>query len=274
MTVGRATVLSWSGQRTLAAGLAEIADGAHRFPGVGSLPGDRPVRIVLAPDRTRFDSITRGRLPAWSEGAALPDAGLIVLLAAGPPDRVTASLRHELSHLALRWYVRRPVPLWLDEGYAAVAAGEWDRLEALRLNFALARGRQLSLAEVNRALRGNQADAQAAYGLAATAVLLLQRWGGDDGLRRVFREIAAGRSLDDALRATFYVTEADFEERWQRDVASRYGWLAGATAAAFAWAVLGGVVGALALLRRRRNRLRRERLDRVPWGGPPDVPIP
>ena len=68
------------------------------------------------------------------------------------------------------------------------------------------------------------------------------------------------------------VTEADFEERWQRDVASRYGWLAGATAAAFAWCLLGLVVAGLALLRRRRDAERRARLEAVPWGGPPDEP--
>jgi len=270
--VGRVTVLAWPQQVALAAGLAELADGAGRFPGIGRLPGERPVRVVLAPDRTRFDSLTRGRLPPWSDGAALPDAGLVVLLSARPPDRLRGALRHELAHLALRWRVGRPVPLWLDEGYAAVAAGEWDRLDALRLNFQLARGRRLSLDEVDRALRGSRGDAAGAYGLATTAVLLLQRWGGDAGLERLFAHLAAGEGFDAALRVTYLLTEGDFEERWQRDVASRYGWLAGATAAAFAWGVLGVVLVALVLLRRRRDRDRRARLADVPWGGPPDEP--
>lgn len=265
-------MLAWPRQATLAVALAEVADAPRRFPGIGSLPGERPVRVVLAPDRTRFDSLTRGRLPAWSDGAALPDAGVIVLLARRSPDQLSAALRHELAHLALRWRVGRPVPLWLDEGYAAVAAGEWGRLDALRLNFELARGRRLSLAEVDRALRGTQGDAAAAYGLAATAVLLLARWGGEAGLERLFAALASGIGFDAALRRTFYLTEADFEARWQRDVSSRYGWLAGATAAALAWAVLGAVLAALVLLRRRRDRARRAALDAAPWGGSPDGP--
>jgi len=272
VTVGRVTVLAWPPHTALAAGLAEMADAAGRFPGIGPLPGERRIRVVLAPDRTRFDSLTRGRLPPWSDGAAIPDAGLIVLLTPRAPDRLRGALRHELAHLALRWRVGRPLPLWLDEGYAAVAAGEWSRLDALRLNFELARGRRLSLSEVDRALRSDRTDAAAAYGLATTAVLMLRRWGGDEGLERLFAALAAGEGIDGALRRTFLVTEADFEERWQRDVSSRYGWVAGATAAALAWSVLGVFVVALAVLRRRRDRERRARLESTPWGGPPDEP--
>jgi hypothetical protein len=238
------------------------------------LLAERPIRLVLAPDRARFDSLTRGGLPSWTTGATVPAAGVVVLLAQGAPDRLAGNLRHELAHLALRWRVGRPVPRWLDEGYAAVAAGEWTRLEALRMNVTMARGRRLSLDEVDRALRGNRPDATAAYGLATTAVLLLQRWGGDDGLRRLFDAMAGGAGFDGAVRRTFFVTEADFEERWQRDVASRYGWLAGAAAAAFAWALLGTVLATLFVLRRRREGERRARLDAVPWGGPPDEPSP
>src|SRR5207247_917613 len=104
----------------------------RRRPGVGPWPG-RPVRVILAPPRATFDSLTRGRLPGWSEGAAFPEAGTIVLLSDHPSARLSVALRHELAHLALRTRVRRRLPLWFDEGYAAVAAGEWDRLDALRL---------------------------------------------------------------------------------------------------------------------------------------------
>src|SRR5207237_842304 len=81
-----------------------------------------------APTRAKYDSLTQGRLPSWSEGAAFPGTGAVVLLTSGPPDHLTAALRHELAHVVLRWRVRRPLPLWFEEGYAAVAAGEWDRL--------------------------------------------------------------------------------------------------------------------------------------------------
>ncbi len=165
VTVGRVTAVAWPSQQALATGLAQAADGAAPFPGVGPLP-DRPIRLILAPTRATFDSLTRGRLPGWSEGAAFPDAGTIVLLTDRPSVRLPVALRHELAHLALRARVRRPLPLWFEEGYAAVAAGEWDRLDALRLNWQVARGVELDLDQVDRSLRSDQPDAATAYALA------------------------------------------------------------------------------------------------------------
>src|SRR6059036_2783599 len=260
VTVGRVTVVAWPPQATLAVALAEAADRSPPFPGVGPL-ADRPIRLILAPTRARFDSLTRGRLPSWSEGAAFPDAGTVVLLSAGPPDRLPAALRHELAHLALRWRVRRLLPLWFEEGYAAVASGEWDRLDVLRLNWQVARGVELDLDQVDRSLRSDQPDAATAYALATTAVLLLERWGGGHGLAPLIEHLTRDPTLDAALRHTYHVTEGDFEVRWQRDVASRYGWLGWASAVGLFWAALGLVLVWLVQLRRRRDRARKALLD-------------
>jgi hypothetical protein len=236
-----------------------VADHAHDFPGIGALP-DRPIRLILAPTRETYDSLTRGRLPLWSEGAAFPDAGTIVLLSARPPVSSSA-LRHELAHLALRWHVGHRTPLWFEEGYAAVAAREWDRLDALQLNWQLARGVRMNLDDVDRALRGARGDAEAGYALAATAVLLLERWGGERGLGPLLANLPGAESFDAALRDTYHVTESDFELRWQRDVGSRYGWLSWATAMGFFWLAIGALLVALVMLRRRRDRGRRAALD-------------
>ena len=148
-----------------------------------------------------------------------------------PPARPTAcpaALRHELAHLALRWRLNHPPPLWLDEGYAAFAAGEWGRLDALRLNWQLARGARMSLADVDRALRSDAADAQTAYALATTAVLLLNRWGGPQGLAPLIDRLAREPTFDAALRATYHVTEGGLRDtvgraRWPRGTAGSRG---------------------------------------------------
>ena len=268
MTVGRVTVVAWPAQASLGVGLAEAADRAVPFPGIGPLPG-RPIRLILAPTRAVFDSLTRGRLPSWSAGAAFPDVGTVVLLSDHPTIRLSDALRHELAHLALRWRVGRPLPLWFEEGYAAVAAGEWARLDALRLNWQLARGRHMDLDEVDAALRGDATDAQTAYALATTAVQLLQRWGGERGLGGLIEHLGPAGGFDAALRQTYHVTEGDFEERWQRDLATHYGWLAWAQEVGAFWALLALLMVWLVVLRRRRDRVRRARLDEG-WTVPPD----
>lgn len=265
-TVGRVSVVAWRDQATLAVALAEGAEHPAPFPGIGSLP-ERPIRLILAPTRARFDSITGRRLPSWSEGAAFPDAGAIVLLSAGPPDRLAIALRHELAHLALRWTVPGPLPLWFQEGYAAVAAGEWSRLDALRLNWHVAHGLRMDLDQIDRALRAGESEAEAAYALATTAVLVLQRWGGARGLDPLISNLARAPGLDAALRATYHLTAGDFETRWRREVASRYGWLSWASAVGLFWAALGVLLAVLWVWRRRRDRERRARLDEG-WTAP------
>ncbi|TLY46168.1 MAG: hypothetical protein E6K55_16205 [Gemmatimonadetes bacterium] len=260
ITVGRVTAVAWPAQAGLAAALAETADRAAPFPGVGSLP-DRPIRLVLAPSRAALDSLTRGRLPSWSEGAAFPERGTIFLLADRSSVDLSGALRHELAHLALRWRVGRPAPLWFEEGYAAVAAGEWDRLDALKLNWQVARGIRPDLDELDRELRADREDATTAYALATTAVLLLERWGGAEGLRPLIDRLSRDPSFDAALRDTYHVTEGDFEMRWGRDVETRYGWLGWAGAAGLFWALLGLALVWLVRLRRRRDEARRARLD-------------
>lgn len=253
--------MAWPGQEALARALAETADRAAAFPGIGALP-DRPLRLLLAPTRAIYDSLTRGRLPHWSEGAAFPEQGTIVLLAAGPAGRPAAALRHELAHLALRWHVgARPLPLWFQEGYAAVAAGEWDRLDALRLNIELARGVRMNLDDVDRALRGGRGDAATGYALAATAVLVLHRWGGERGLEPLLAALPQAESFDAAVRASYHVTVDDFEARWQRDVRSRYGWVTWAVAMGMVWTAIGALLVALVVIRRRRDRAKRAALE-------------
>ncbi len=257
---GRVTVVAWPGQERFATAIAEMADHSAPFPSIGPLP-DRPIRILLAPTREIYDSLTRGRLPLWSEGAAFPDAGTIVLLSDRPTVQPSNALRHELAHIALRSHVGRRAPLWFEEGYAAVAAQEWDRLDALQLNWQIARGVRMTLDDVDRALRGARADAQTAYALSATAVLLLQRWGGERGLEPLLSNLSRAGSFDAALRDTYHVTAGDFEERWQRDLGSRYGWLSWAGAMGFFWLAIGAILVALVGLRRRRDKAKRAALD-------------
>ena len=270
--VGNVTVVWWAPQGNLAAALADEADRPNPFPGIDPQP-DRPLRIFLAPNREIYDSLTRGRLPTWSEGAAFPGSGAIVLWSVGSPSELRVSLRHELAHVALRRRVRHSLPLWFEEGYAAVAAGEWNRTQAFELDWHLLGGPALELDSVDRALRGRAGEAAGAYALATTAVGMLQRWGGPAGLHPFIDALATQPTFDDAMRSTYHVTFDHFEELWAQDVHRRYGWLAGLGAATLFWGVIGLLLVGLVWRRRKRDAPRRAALDEG-WVIPPDEPNP
>jgi len=268
--VGRVTVVWWPPQAVLAAGIAEAADHPRPFPGIPPDSGP-PLRIFLTPTRVLYDSLTRGRLPSWSGGAAFPGVGSVVLLTTGSPSDILVTLRHELAHVALRRRVRHSLPLWFEEGYASVAAGEWGRTQAFQLDWHLLGGAALDLDSVDQALREGAGEAAGAYALATTAVLLLERWGGPRGLEPLIDSLRTAPTFDAALRVTDHLTLDRFNELWAQDVRHRYGWLAALGAATLFWGVTGSLLAVLMWRRRRRDAPRRAALDEG-WEVPPDEP--
>ena len=254
--VGRVTAVYWPGQEVFATALAELADGAVTWPGLPA-PWVAPMRLIVAPDKITFDSITRGRLPEWGIGVAIPRNNTIVL-SADPQSRQT--LQHELAHLALRSAVRR-APLWFQEGYASRAADEWGRLDALLVNWAVVWRRAPSLDRVNALLREGPSGAKAGYALATTAVLHLERIGGDRGLGPLIAALGSTSDLDRALRQAHGMSVDQFETDWRRDVRRRYGWLRVFTSFTVLWTITGLAVVGIWYRRRIRERERRIRLD-------------
>ena len=217
----------------------------YRPPGAGTHPAHRS-----RPTPQAFAKLSGGRVPSWGVGLAMP-GGRAIVVRADAPDPLGA-LKHELAHLALHDAVRVRVPLWFDEGYAVVAAGEWDRMEALRLNLAVVRGAAGDLQALDAALRQSESEAATAYALAGSAVLLLARSNPAQSLDALFAKLGAGTGFEEAVGITTGYTLGTFERAWQKDLRRQYGWFVWLVAGG-GWAILGVVVLVLARWRRRRD---------------------
>jgi hypothetical protein len=249
----------------MAASLADEADQASSWPGLGRRSAG-PLRLILVPDEARYQQLTGGRAPSWGAGLAVPGAHTILIRADAGDLAVT--LRHELAHLVLHDAIRTPVPRWFDEGYAAYAAGEWDRIAALSLNLAVARGGVPDFEDLNGALRGGIGGAAPAYALAMSAVARLAERNPTRSLGPLLDRLQAGMAFADAVRETTGFNFGQFERDWQGTVRRRYGlfsWLA----ASGLWAVIATLVIALGGVRRRADRPRRAALDDG-WTLPPE----
>jgi peptidase MA superfamily protein len=249
--------------------LAKVAATPRDWLGLGRRePG--ALRLIVLRGEKRVAGILHEQAPSWGAGFTLPGARTILIRAdAGEPYQI---LRHELAHLALHDAIRVRVPLWFDEGYAALAAGELDRLDALRLNLSIARGRVPGFFELDRGLRGPEPTARTAYGLAASAVGLLARRHPEHSLVPLLNRLAAGEGFADAVLATTGSPLGRFEVEWQKDVRRHFG--------LFGWVMAGGLWIGIALLlllavalRRRRDRPRRQALDEG-WIVEPDPEPP
>ncbi len=246
----------WPGHHAMAMHLGSLAESSVDWPGLPPLD-PAPLRVILAPDDATFDSVTSGRLPRWSVGAAFPASSTIVLKLRGDPRQ---TLRHELAHLALRRTVSHP-PLWLDEGYASWASGEWGRLKGLTVNWAVLTGGAPALRDLERGLRAGPQAAETSYALATTAVILLNRLGGERGLGPLMSALRTHGEMDAALREVHLLSLDQFELLWRRDLKRRYGWLLLLSSLTVFWGLAAALLIALWSLRRRRDRARREALD-------------
>jgi hypothetical protein len=263
------TAVAWPGQIRLATDLARRAAEATEWPGIGRRsPG--PLRLILVPDARRLDSLSSGRAPSWGAAVALPGERLILLRA--DLDDVYRTLRHELAHLALHQAVPVRVPLWFDEGYAAWAAGEWDRLGTLELNLAVVRGAVPDLGALDGALRASASTADAAYALAASAVTELARRNPTGSLTPLLQRLEAGVDFAAAVQSTTGLTLSQFDAVWRRSLRQRYS-LATWLLAGGGWAVLTLILWILLRRRRAADLPRRAALDEG-WEIPPEDAAP
>jgi len=256
--VGEVTAVADRADLALAVALAERADEPRAWYGLGRRALGR-MAVVVVRGEGALEAVSSGRMPSWGAGFALPSARVIVIRAdAGDPFQI---LRHELAHLALHSAVRGRVPLWFDEGYAAVAAGEFGRIAGLELSLGVALGKVPTLAVLDAQLRASSAEATTAYGLAATAVLYLARRHPTGRPEPFLERLVEGVPFDSAMVLATGLNPSRFEDSWRNEVKRRYGiglWLLGSGL----WGVVAAGVILATWLRRRRDRPRRAALDR------------
>ncbi len=254
---GRFTVVYYPSEETLAHALIDDAVRRDTFPG---LP--RPVEHVLlaiAPDHRTFRDWVGPGAPEWGAAITFPDSHRIVMegrslgAKAGDPRDV---LRHELAHLALHEMLGDLPPRWFDEGYAAYAAHEWTREDALSANLALAIKGTPTFDELDAEFYEGSTAAQNAYALAYRAVADLAQLDPQHGLSRFFVAWRTERDLNRAVRATYGITLSNFEMRWQSETRHRYGGLALASDISVAGLILVVLILPLYIARRRRDRRR------------------
>lgn len=255
--VGRVLLIAPAERTSLGIRLAEAADQPRRWPGLGRVSPPALV-LILVPDSAALSRVTAGRAPAWGAGIALPTARTVVLRSDLPS--LERTLTHELGHIVLRQATRARLPLWFDEGYAAWAAGELGRLDALQLNLAVAAGRVPTFRELDTMLRSTSGTAELGYALAASAVAHLAGLEPPAGLDRLLARLQAGDDFRASLVAATGLDEDGYETAWRRALRRRYSVLSWLVAGGL-WALVAVSLAGLLWFRRRYDRPRRAALD-------------
>lgn len=255
---------------------SRVHDFLDGLPPLLGLPTDLPrgVTLYIAPSEILFDSLTGGAVPEWGAAVAIPQLNRVVVPREG--SRRTRGwtearvLQHEWAHLGLHQYLPGlRVPRWFDEGYAEWASGGWSPTEGWRLRVAFAMGRTPALDSLVLDWPRDQASAELAYLLSATAVEYLVAESGERGIRLFLEAWKEGGSFPAALQKVYGVTPGQFEEDWKKYVKKRYGWIFVLSHSSVFWLTL--TLALLVMVRIRRGR-DREGMARLRATEPPDEP--
>lgn len=182
------------------------------------------VLCLLLPSAS-FQAYFAARMPEWGVGIALPPGRVIALdhervPVAGPgPEAV---FMHEMAHaLLFQAAGEASLPVWLHEGVAMRAAGQWRVVDTLAVMLG---GRLPSLAALSGPFSPNAAAAQRAYRTSLLAVNWLEREHGPEAVRRI---VAAARSSGDfetGFTSAIGVMPVVFAADFAAAMRVRFGW--------------------------------------------------
>ena len=182
-----------------------------------------PIEIFVYPDAgTLADSFGSdgGFLPA---GHANPEASLILAALPDSPDaeRLMAQrVPHELMHILLYQNTGegyRKLPLWLQEGLAAMVEGYANPdYEVLVLN-AYESGELLPLGSLCQGFPQDQGEALLAYAQSSSFTRYLYQRFGSSGIEALVAEYADGKNCQFGAQDALGYNLSDLEAEWRRD---------------------------------------------------------
>jgi len=206
-------------EQGLVRALAEVGPSTLEYISMNTgAPIPPAVDVILAPDQDSFGSLQPRRPPSWAAGTAWSDRMEIYLRADLPdpdPDRLREVFVHELTHVLVgQMFEAGELPRWLNEGLALLFAGELRPSDQAVLVRAAVTGSLLPMTQIARAWPTRAAHARLAYVQSVDFVSYVQRQR-DDSLPTMVRQLASGRSLDQALREATGQDLRTLEASWK-----------------------------------------------------------
>lgn len=195
-----------------------------------------PIRVILAPN----NSPPAQHAPEWMSGYAQGHTSTIVLLTdrvlTYPNNSLKDVFLHEVSHiLTHRAAGGQPLPRWLDEGLAMMAARTWDLEDRARLVWAMVSGTQVSLDELNTLFHKDATSVRRAYVLAHAFTLDLLEHTNRDVPKRILAKVKHGMPFPEAFAQATFMTLPQAEENfWSRQTIWDR-WLPVATSSGMVW---------------------------------------
>jgi hypothetical protein len=218
------------------------------------------IEVRIARTKEELDALSPREAPPPAGAWGVPYAPLRLIVVAKPPNDDAPSaedvFRHELAHVALfDATAGRPLPRWLDEGFAVHATGERSLSRLHTLWRAEVSGPWLSVGQLesfpDEPTLAHVADAES-----ADLVRFLSRDENHARFVDLIARVRAGDAIDHAAAEAYGANLANLEHRWHEDVTRRCVTTPLAAAGALGWGLAGAAI-VVAWRRRRRAAARK-----------------
>lgn len=216
------------------------------------------IGVVVVQSQEQFDSVAQGHLPEWGAAAAIPSRKLIILrepMMDRYPGNTANLLQHELAHIALHKRVGgRPLPRFIDEGFASWFAGEWHFDNIAAIAAAQLTKSLLPLRDIDDVNAFHRGQADLAYSQSYLVIVFLFERYGEIAWLELLDAFAAGKSLNEASREAFNVSFWQFESNYRRFLADNYTVFAILSNTMGLWIILALIVIAGFIIIRKRKK--------------------
>jgi len=189
----------------------------------------RPTVLLIKDSRTFRKMAGNNMFVAF----ALPDKNLIVIdysKMKTHPFTLEITLRHELCHLLLHYYIKRgDLPRWLDEGISQWVSGGIAEVimdtKRSPLKDATLAGRFIPLNALSRVFPAEKRALLLAYEESKSVVEYMEREYGRNGVLEVLNNLRNGDSVDEAILAGLKTPLDQVERKWHRYLRKRTTWV-------------------------------------------------
>ena len=187
------------------------------------------VPLVVFKTHSEFEqqNIIPGAVSAGVGAFAEPFRQRIALPIDEPPDLLYRLITHELTHqfafdIIPRSFIRRRIPLWVDEGLADYMAGVWNPLDLMAVRDAALSDTLPAMSEfVNY---GQSANPRLVYNLGHAAFEFIEERWGKEGVRQFLfslRKTVIGGG-GDIYQDAFDMSAEDFDTAFERYIHDRF----------------------------------------------------
>lgn len=181
----------------------------------------KPIHIYIADDPDIYRRYAGSHSPVWSAGLASDDRMLVKSpsFSRQSPAVFQKTLLHETVHLAVSGI---PLPLWFNEGFARIEAGQFDLHDRVLVSQAFWRHDLMKDYEIAQLNQMDHLKAEIAYAQATARVDHLLSYFGVELVGKCLNFSKEYNSFQKGFTNAFLMTPARFEEHWPEEAAKSY----------------------------------------------------